>query len=86
MNPISPLKPGDAVVLIVRRSENAPFKYFVDARRSESSSFDPKHDFYIGTPQVHVSGDGNTDDPGSALAAAVAAIRQILQANGQTGT
>jgi hypothetical protein len=78
MNPRSPLKPGDAVVLIVRRSEKEPFKYFVDARRSENSSFDPMHDFHMGTPQVHVSGDGDTTDPQSALDSSFRIIKSLI--------
>jgi hypothetical protein len=69
------LQPGEAAVLIIRRNESQPEKYFFAVRTSMTSSFNQStHDFQIGSFQVPVTELGERSDVQSALDAAVAII------------
>jgi len=71
------LKPGEAVVLFIRRSEKESDKYFVAVRRSEISSFDTLNDFIIGQFQIPVVEFKNSTNLESALNAAIAKLTEI---------
>ena len=71
------LKPGEAAVLIVRRSEQRPDKFFFAVRRSETSSFDERNDFQIGPFQFPVAELGSRDDFESAINEAVIALKGV---------
>lgn len=71
------LNPGEAAVLLIRRSESDPSKYFLAVRRSESE-FDPgTKDFIFGGFQVPVAAFGEPNDFAAAFEKATAAIRQF---------
>ena len=46
------LEPGEAVVLILRRSEFGPNRYFVAVRGAGVTPFDRVHDIQIGPYQI----------------------------------
>lgn len=61
------LKPGEAAVLFIRRSETSPDLYYVAVRRSEMSFFDEQNDFQIGPFQFPVTEWKDVSDYEAAL-------------------
>jgi hypothetical protein len=71
------LRPGEAAVLIVRRSDTEPRRYFIAIRKS-SSSFDPAtHDFQLDGLQEALLELGEPSDFERALDTAFDEIRNI---------
>ena len=71
------LGPGEAVVLLIRRSESEPPRYFVAIRKS-SSSFDPAtHDFQLHGLQEALLELGEPTDLRRALETAAGEIKRI---------
>lgn len=71
------LQPGEAAVLIVRRSETEPRRYFIAIRKS-SSSFDPAtHDFQLHGLQEALLELGEPSDFERALDTAIGEMRNI---------
>ncbi len=71
------LNPGEAAVLLIRRSESDPSKYFLAVRRSESKFDQGGNDFVFGPFQIAVAEFGEPDDFAAAFEKAAAAIRQF---------
>jgi hypothetical protein len=75
------LKPGEAAVLFIRRSEQVPDKYYVAVRRSETSAFNQQtHDFEIGLHQIPVTEIKDTTDHRAAVDSAIERLKSILGA------
>jgi hypothetical protein len=72
-----PLKPGETAVLIIRRSDTEPEKYFFAVRRSITSSFDDRNDFHIGPFQVPVNELMERTDFDAALDKAIDGLKKI---------
>jgi hypothetical protein len=72
------LNPGEAAILIIRRSNAAPEKYFLDVRRSESSFDEVTKDFVFSDFQFLVAQFGEPEDFNKAFGEAVAAIRKLV--------
>jgi hypothetical protein len=72
------LKPGEAAVLIVRRSDQDHDKYFLAVRRSETSFFDGRNDFEIGPFQIPVRELREHSDCQAALNQAVEVLKNAL--------
>jgi len=71
------LNPGEAAVLIVRRSKTEPQKYFFAVRTSMNSTFDTGKDFEIGSPQRAVKELQERADVDQALHEAFEAIKNL---------
>jgi hypothetical protein len=71
------LQPGEAAVLIIRRSETEPTKYWFAVRKSGSSFDHTTHDFQLGGLQEAVSELGENLPFADALEKAIAAIRKV---------
>ena len=71
------LNPGEAAILLIRRSESDADKYFLAVRRSESGFDQMRNDFVFGPFQIPVAEFGEPDEFAAAFEKAVAAIRQF---------
>jgi hypothetical protein len=71
------LHPGEAAVLIIRRNEREPTKYWFAVRRSEGSFDQTTHDFQLSGLQEVVSELGESLPFADALEKAIAAIRTV---------
>ena len=74
------LRPGEAIVLFVRRNEEKPDDYFVQVRRSESS-FNGNNDFVFAGAQVPVMDalkDRSAENLPDAIDQAVATPKQVI--------
>jgi hypothetical protein len=72
------LNPGEAAILILRRSETEHDKHFVAVRRIQRSSFDREtKDFKIDGAQSAVLELGDTTDYQSELDQAIKAMKAI---------
>ena len=71
------LEPGEAVVLIIRRSETNPARYFVAVRQSTSSIDPQSNDFQLHGGQESVLELGNEPKFPVAMEKAIAAIREV---------
>lgn len=69
------LDPGEAAILIIRRSESEPEKYFLSVRRSASSFSVPTNDFELGAAQIPVAEFGEPIDFDLSFSEAVSAVR-----------
>lgn len=71
------LRPGEAAVLIIRRSENDPSSHFVAVRKSESS-FDPgSKDFLVHNAQESLFEIPARMEPKTAIEEAIFIIRSV---------
>lgn len=71
------LGPGEAALLIIRRSDVEPKKYFFAVRKSDSSFNDQTKDLRLVGVQDALLELGGELDFGVALEKAIAAIREI---------
>jgi hypothetical protein len=71
------LEPGEAVVLIIRRSETEPPKYFFAVRKSGSSFDEKTKDFQLFGLQETLLELGEKLDFSVAMEKAIASIKEI---------
>ena len=72
------LEPGEAVVLILRRSEFDPNRYFVAVRGAGVTPFDRVHDIQIGPYQIPTHELENTLDIPGTVKRATQAFKEFL--------
>jgi hypothetical protein len=72
------LEPGEAVVLILRRSEFDPSRYFVAVRGAGVTPFDRVHDIQIGPYQIPAHELENTLDVSGTVKKATQAFKEFL--------
>ncbi len=71
------LQPGEAAVLIVRRSETEPPRYFFTVRKSESSFDEATKDFRLFGAQETLLELGESLEFSTAMEKAIDSIRQV---------
>lgn len=71
------LEPGEAAVLIIRRSETQPPKYFVAARKSGSSFDERTKDLQLHGVQETLLELGENLEFSIAMEKAIASIREV---------
>ena len=74
------LKPGEALVLVVRRNEKEPFDHLVTVRISESSFEKGSNDLRLDGAQLTAFAMENDSDYATNLEKAIAVVRS-LQSN-----
>lgn len=72
------LEPGEAVVLILRRSEFDPNRYFIAVRGAGVTPFDRVHDIQIGPYQIPAHELENTLDFSGTIKKATQTLKDFL--------
>jgi hypothetical protein len=71
------LNPGEAAILLIRRSDTDPRKYFVAVRRAKSQFHQETNDYIFGPFHVAAGEFGNAENFGVALNRVVAIVKKF---------